>query len=119
VSGDGTPIRSYLYAGDLAAWLWILLFRGRPGRSYNIGSETEISIRSLANEIASLRVPPRPVEVVGSADPPNPADRYVPSTERARRELDVAEWTALPEALRRTYRWYRAALPERRQAAAR
>ena len=52
IAGDGTPMRSFLYGSDLAVWLWIILFRGRPSRAYNVGSEQYISISGLAEMIA-------------------------------------------------------------------
>ncbi|MGH9443996.1 MAG: NAD-dependent epimerase/dehydratase family protein [Thermoanaerobaculia bacterium] len=107
VHGDGTAVRSFLYAGDLAAWLWTLLLRGAPGRAYNVGSERAVSIGELAGETASLARPPLRVEISGTPDPSRPPERYVPSTARAREELGLFETVNRLESLRRTFDWHR------------
>ncbi len=61
IDGDGRTVRSYLYAADLAVWLWMILFRGAPGRPYNVGSDRAVSIRELATAAAELA--PQPHEV--------------------------------------------------------
>ena len=106
VKGDGTTVRSYLYATDLATWLWTLLFRGASGRAYNVGSEEAVSIRELATLVgAHFSVP---VEILQSPAPGKRPDRYVPSTQRAREELGLTQRVSLPEAIRRTARWHAA-----------
>ncbi len=107
VNGDGTPYRSYLYAADLAIWLWTILFRGTAGRAYNVGSEAAVSIRQLAELVARSFEPRREMQVAKQAVPGAAAERYVPKTERARNELGLEEWIDLPAAIQKTIAWYR------------
>jgi len=105
VKGDGTPIRSYLYASDLASWLWTILVRGAAGRIYNVGSEKAVSIRETAESVRR-QISPRSNICILTPLPDSPRiHRYVPSTERARSELGLSERVDLEEAIRRTVRW--------------
>ena len=54
VKGDGTTIRSYLEAKELASWLILLLIKGEPETPYNVGSPTGRSLRTWAEECASI-----------------------------------------------------------------
>lgn len=103
VTGDGSPCRSYLYASDLAEWLWTILLRGQPGRPYNVGSPHAVTLAELAGLCGEIFGAP-----VQIARPPQdrPAERYVPDTRRAADELGLTVRVDLPEALRRTARWH-------------
>jgi nucleoside-diphosphate-sugar epimerase len=109
IKGDGTPLRSYLYAADLAAWLWTLLFQGRPGQIYNVGSEHTVSILQLAEAI-SRELDVRNIQVLQKPRLTAPFDRYVPSTQRAREEFGLRESFSLSEIIRRTAAWHGAVL---------
>jgi len=101
VSGDGTPYRSYLYAADLVIWLWTILLKGRPGRAYNVGSEDAHTIHELAKIVADV-CGTGMIHVKEKPDPARPAQRYVPSCQRAMEELGLRQWIDLPEGIRRT-----------------
>ena len=105
VTSDGTSLRSYLYASDMAEWLWAILLRGEDGRAYNVGSEDERTIRETAETVSRAFEPAVPVEV-GASAPAMLRARYVPSTARARNELGLAETVGFEEAVRRTVEWY-------------
>jgi len=108
VAGDGTPYRSYLYASDLVIWLWTILFRGASARPYNVGSEVEVSVADLARTVAARLAPSAGVRIAQSPKPGAVAERYVPSTARARTELGLRQRVALGDALVRTANWYEA-----------
>ncbi len=105
VQGDGTPVRSYLYAADLAIWLWTILLRGETRRAYNVGSERETNIADLARLISAS------VEIRGTPVIGEKPERYVPSTMRARTELHLKECIDLSESIRRTIAWHRLVPP--------
>lgn len=107
VSGDGTPLRSYLYAADLVIWLMVIMARGASGRPYNVGGEAAYSIADLAHLVnrcgggtsqVIIRQSPRP-GVVPSA--------YLPNLERARAELGLQPFVGLEDAVSRTLAWHR------------
>lgn len=107
IQGDGTPLRSYLYGADMAAWLWTILLRGEPGRPYNVGSEAAIAIADLARAIAVAAGPTISVEIAQTPRCGELPARYVPATARARQELGLHEAVGLEEAIARTLAWHR------------
>lgn len=104
VKGDGTAVRSYLYASDLAIWLWTMLFQAPSGRVYNVGSEEDLSIAELARAVATTEEPPVEVRIAGRPTGA-PAARYVPSTQRAQTELGLRQRVSLASAICKTRAW--------------
>ncbi|HEV2740915.1 MAG TPA: NAD(P)-dependent oxidoreductase [Candidatus Elarobacter sp.] len=111
IAGDGTTVRSYLYAADLAIWLWTMLLEGTPGRVYNAGSPQPVTIRELAADVAAAVAPTARIEVAREAVPGAPAARYVPCTRRAEDELGLRVRVPLHDALVRTYEFLELARP--------
>ena len=105
VKGDGTPRRSYLYAADLAIWLWTILLRGESCHPYNIGSEKSISIAETAQAVARSMSPNVRVVIRGIPDPALPVEHYVPSTKRAQSELELEAWISLEDGIKKTMNW--------------
>jgi nucleoside-diphosphate-sugar epimerase len=112
VAGDGTPVRSYLYAADLAAWLWTILFRGGPGRAYNVGSMSDVTIAQLAKAVAQTQNCESSVRIARVPTPGAAIHRYIPDVSLAKQELGVCESFTLSDAIARTARWCSKHLPQ-------
>jgi nucleoside-diphosphate-sugar epimerase len=115
VQGDGSAVRSYLFASDLMVWLWTILFKGESRRAYNVGSEDAVNIAALAHEVAAALPPAVNVEIASTPTPGAPVHRYVPSTARAREELGLCAEVTLREGIRRTYQWFSGKSPVERE----
>ena len=105
VKGDGTPLRSYLYASDLAIWLWTILFNGKNCRAYNVGSDIVVSIAELADIVKRNSPGIIKVHLGKEPLPGSIPERYVPSVERAKTELKLTELVDLNTAIQNTENW--------------
>jgi len=106
---DGSARRAFCYLADAVAGFWTVLFRGEPGRAYNVGDPAgEISVRGLAELLVGLfperelavRVQGRPS---GDAYLASAVERSCPDISRVR-ALGWQPATPLAEGFRRTVR---------------
>jgi UDP-glucuronate decarboxylase len=102
VSGDGTPLRTYLDQADLVHWLLALLEQGRPGEAYNVGSDEVISIAELAYLVRDILAPEKPVRILGEAIPGAARNCYVPDIRKARLEMGLQVTISIADAIKRT-----------------
>ncbi len=106
ILGDGTTVRSYQYASEMAAWSWIVLASGRDATAYNVGSPRSVSTRELAALVDRIGEGAG-FEVLGKPDPTRPLDSYVPSVDRFRTEFGIGAPMELETALAKTLAWNR------------
>lgn len=111
IQGDGTPLRSYLHAADLALWLWLLLFRGQSARAYNVGGDEAVSIAQLAQRVVAALDARSAVKLARQPQHGVPAQAYLPDLHRAQSELGLRVRIGLDEAIQRTARWAQQARP--------
>ena len=101
VQGDGTPHRSYLYAADLAIWLWTILVSGEACRPYNVGSDHSVTIAEVARLVAEVAEHRVAIQIARQPAPGVP-QRYVPNTARATKELQLSVRIPLSHGIQKT-----------------
>ena len=104
--GDGLQTRDFTYVADAAQATADAAVRGVPGRVYNIGGGSRVSLREVFDLIA--RVSGRKV-TIDQQDPQkgDMRDTYA-DTSRARADLGFAPSVTLEEGLRQMWRWMEA-----------
>ena len=103
--GDGLNVRDWLHVDDHCRALDLLIERGRPGETYNVGGGNEVANLDLTHRILDLL--DRPVSLIEPvADRPGHDRRYSLDTAKLR-ALGWAPRTAFDAGLRATVDWYR------------
>lgn len=105
VKGDGSPERSYLYASDLAIWLWTLLFIGESNVAYNVGSSDAMSVGEVAERIARAFDKDIKINIAKAPVAGQQVSRYVPNTTLASQKLGLMQRVNFDEAIERTIAW--------------
>jgi nucleoside-diphosphate-sugar epimerase len=106
VKGDGRPVRSYMYVADLCIWLWTMLFNGNNVYPYNVGSEEAYTLAQIASLVAQNNGS-KVIIQDGNTLSLSATSRYVPSIERARKDLDLQVGIDLKNAIKKTIEYYR------------
>ena len=103
IQSDGTSVRSYLYAADMAVWLLTILVNGEPARPYNVGSNQAVSIAELAQAVSRASGEDVPIQIACHPVHGQLPQRYVPSVERAQMELGLRQLVSLEDGLQRMF----------------
>ncbi|MHB8576371.1 MAG: GDP-mannose 4,6-dehydratase, partial [Dehalococcoidia bacterium] len=106
--GDGQQTRCHCFVSDMIAGLRLAMQHARPGRAYNLGSQTQTSVRTLAELIVQLTDSDSPI--VSVERPGHDHDNRLPDTSRARTELGWSQHMDLESGLLQTITDFQARL---------
>lgn len=103
VWGDGSPVRDFIHARDVARGMMLVMEKGTP-EPVNLGCGEGVSIRELVEVLAGL-LEPRPEIKWDPSKPKGDATRLL-DISRAK-ALGFETTVSLEEGLRETMAWYR------------
>ncbi|SDY47858.1 dTDP-glucose 4,6-dehydratase [Jannaschia faecimaris] len=113
IYGDGSNIRDWLYVEDHADALLLVLEKGIPGRSYNVGGDNERANIDLVRTLCAILDDKRPDargsyadQIAFVADRPGHDARYAIDATRMREELGWTPSVTIEEGLAKTVQWY-------------
>ena len=113
VYGKGDNVRDWLYVDDHAQALRLVLEKGKPGETYNIGGHNERTNLQVVNAICTLldELAPRATgtytsQVTFVQDRPGHDQRYAIDAGKIERELGWKPQETFETGLRKTVQWY-------------
>ena len=113
---DDKPLPLYASTANRREWLHVLdhcraielvLERGRPGETYNVGSGVEKSIEEIADAVLERTGKPEALKTI-VPDRPGHDRRYLLDSTKIREELGWRDEVAWEEGIAQTVAWYAA-----------
>lgn len=112
IHNRGEQTRTFSYVTDAVNGFFRVLFLGKPGEAYNIGSDhEEISMVELAKRVEKAHGQPLTIKLAEYPEgyPVGDPNRRNPDISKARRELHYDPKVTLDDGLKRVLEWYRLA----------
>ncbi len=111
VYGDGKNVRDWLYVGDHCSAIRAVLKAGRPGETFNVGGNAEMTNLDVVQSICSMlaaELPGRDFagQITYVTDRPGHDRRYAIDAAKIQRELNWTPAETFATGMRRTIRWY-------------
>jgi dTDP-glucose 4,6-dehydratase len=113
VYGDGSNVRDWLYVGDHCSAIRLVLARGRPGETYNVGGGAERRNLDVVKRVCAILDELRPRStgryeqlIAFVTDRPGHDWRYAMDTRKIEHELGWRPRESFESGLRRTVEWY-------------
>jgi dTDP-glucose 4,6-dehydratase len=114
VYGDGQNVRDWLYVEDHAAALLLVLEKGRPGETYNVGGRNERTNLHVVETVCDLldaaapdaKLGPRRGLIQFVADRPGHDRRYAIDATKLEAELGWRAQETFETGLKKTVDWY-------------
>lgn len=112
VYGDGSNVRDWLYVEDHARALGVILAKGVPGETYNIGGRNERTNIEVVKQICTWMDKLRPSDVSHHdlisfvADRPGHDQRYAIDATKLENELGWRAQETFETGIEKTVRWY-------------
>jgi dTDP-glucose 4,6-dehydratase len=111
VYGDGGNVRDWLYVGDHCAALRAVLARGRPGETYNVGGNAEMTnldvVRTICTLLGEIRPGPDYAKLITFVtDRPGHDRRYAIDPAKIHGEIGWEPAETFISGMRRTLAWY-------------